>query len=573
LAGCLSEETNGRATLRDGSIRHSGINMSKPSIIRKRALEYAKKRQWEKALSEFIRLVELEEHNPNVFNELGDIHLKIGNKGEAFKAFHSAIDAYSRVGLFNNAVAVCKKIIRLNSTDRSVYGKLARLRNEQGFKKEAVTYAVAFLDRIAKDSTLDPDDIKMEITELAGVMKHSPEVLERVIDYLLKWEYEKEAGDVLEDLEKAYSALGMEEEIQRTRERLRSIGRVTSHAAGESSSTMSAPVADGGFETHRMDLGTGGSVPPPIPEAEPEAEGSVADAYHFDEVDLGRNSAAGATAARTQTSTQEMEHSGSPEQVPPPEPPPSTPRYDEPPADEPASPSPPPASAVEAASPPSSNQMASDESSGPTPAATVDGPDVSASQMSGSQPSIDCGEPPASGGSEAVGPPPMGDDEVWVPKEELPDDLTKSGDGSGEVVPVSEIVGQFSAEIRANVEAEDYRSHYDLGMAYLEMELIPEAIREFQFAANSSRYQVRSLELIGLCFLKQNQPRLAVKQLEKGLGIVGDVDRDSIGLQYNLGLAYEMMGAREKAKLCFEDVYVLDVTFRDIAEKMKQYSS
>ena len=136
---------------------------------------------------------------------------------------------------------------------------------------------------------------------------------------------------------------------------------------------------------------------------------------------------------------------------------------------------------------------------------------------------------------------------------------------------MSDIVNHFSAEVKADVEADDYHSHYDLGMAYLEMDLITEAIREFQFAANSSMYQARSLELIGLCFIKENNPRLAVKQLEKGLGLVGDVDRDSIGLQYNLGLAYEMLGKDDKAKHCFEEVYVLDVSFRDVAEKMKKY--
>jgi tetratricopeptide (TPR) repeat protein len=77
------------------------------------------------------------------------------------------------------------------------------------------------------------------------------------------------------------------------------------------------------------------------------------------------------------------------------------------------------------------------------------------------------------------------------------------------------------------------------------------------------------LELIGLCFIKQNQPRLAVKQLEKGLSLVGSTERDAIGIYYNLGLAYEMMGDHEKAKRCFEEVYVIDVGFRDVAAKVK----
>ena len=66
---------------------------SNSGAIRKKALEHAKKREWDLALKEYVRLAELEQHNPNVFNELGDLHLKIGNKKEAFMSFHSAIDA------------------------------------------------------------------------------------------------------------------------------------------------------------------------------------------------------------------------------------------------------------------------------------------------------------------------------------------------------------------------------------------------------------------------------------------------------------------------------------------------
>jgi hypothetical protein len=187
--------------------------------------------------------------------------------------------------------------------------------------------------------------------------------------------------------------------------------------------------------------------------------------------------------------------------------------------------------------------------------------------------------PPADGSVEATptaadGPPfDLSDDQVWIPEEDLPEELRDEHSGKGAVVQVQDIVGQFSAEVKADVDAEDYRSHYDLGMAYLEMDLLPEAIREFQFAANAETYQVRCLEMIGLCFLNQNQPRLAIKQLEKGINLVGDVDKESLGLMYNLGLAYEMLGDAEQAKLCFEDVYVVDVMFRDITDKMNKYSS
>jgi hypothetical protein len=110
-------------------------------------------------------------------------------------------------------------------------------------------------------------------------------------------------------------------------------------------------------------------------------------------------------------------------------------------------------------------------------------------------------------------------------------------------------------------------------MAYLEMGLLNEAIREFQYATNSSLYQVRSLEMIGRCFIEQDQPELAVKQLTRGLSFVGEDSLEALGIKYSLGLAWEMIGNLDKAKSYFEDVYVVDVTFRDVEEKMNKYTS
>ncbi|HXV14874.1 MAG TPA: tetratricopeptide repeat protein, partial [Candidatus Krumholzibacteria bacterium] len=119
---------------------------------------------------------------------------------------------------------------------------------------------------------------------------------------------------------------------------------------------------------------------------------------------------------------------------------------------------------------------------------------------------------------------------------------------------------------------EDYRSHYDLGMAYIEMDLLSEAIREYQIASKSPQFQVKCLEMIGVCFLKQNQPQLAIRQLNKGLSLIGNESEESIGIKYNLGLAYEMIGDLDNARTHFEDVYVVDVTFREVADKISKLS-
>ena len=128
-------------------------------------------------------------------------------------------------------------------------------------------------------------------------------------------------------------------------------------------------------------------------------------------------------------------------------------------------------------------------------------------------------------------------------------------------------------EITSDVEEDDFRSHYDLGMAYLEMALFTEAIKEFQIASRSEQIQIKSIEMIGHCFLMQNNPRLAVKQLLRGLELVKVSDSDSLGVHYNLGLAFEMLGDMEKAREHYEEVYIVDISFRDIADKMKKLST
>jgi tetratricopeptide (TPR) repeat protein len=134
-------------------------------------------------------------------------------------------------------------------------------------------------------------------------------------------------------------------------------------------------------------------------------------------------------------------------------------------------------------------------------------------------------------------------------------------------------IRNFADEITSDVEQDDYRSHYDLGMAYIEMGLYSDAVKELQISARSEQLQLQSLEMVGHCFLAMNNPRLAVKQLERGLEISQTSGGDSMGIHYNLGLAYEALEDMDKAREHYEEVYIVDVTFRDISDKMKKFST
>jgi tetratricopeptide (TPR) repeat protein len=105
------------------------------------------------------------------------------------------------------------------------------------------------------------------------------------------------------------------------------------------------------------------------------------------------------------------------------------------------------------------------------------------------------------------------------------------------------------------------------------MALYTEAVKEFQIASRSDQLQIKSIEMIGHCFLQQNNPRLAVKQLLRGLELVKVANTDNLGVHYNIGLAYEMLGDLERAREHFEEVYIVDISFRDVADKMKKFST
>jgi len=128
-------------------------------------------------------------------------------------------------------------------------------------------------------------------------------------------------------------------------------------------------------------------------------------------------------------------------------------------------------------------------------------------------------------------------------------------------------------EITSDVEKDDLRSHYDLGMAYLEMGLFTEAIKDFQIASRCEDLQLSSMEMIGYCFLKNNQARLAVKQLMRALDVANVSGAEKLGIHYNLGMAHEMLGELDSAREHFEEGYIVDMSFRDVSEKMKKLST
>jgi tetratricopeptide (TPR) repeat protein len=147
---------------------------------------------------------------------------------------------------------------------------------------------------------------------------------------------------------------------------------------------------------------------------------------------------------------------------------------------------------------------------------------------------------------------------------------------SGIDTGLAEIFEEFRMEAEGETEdtSEDYETHYNMATAYKEMDLLDDAIREFQLAAGltsatdgTPRY-FHCCNLLGHCFIQKGMPQAAVLWFKRGLEVPGRNAEELKALQYELGSAYEEMGDIHRAVAAFTEVYGVDVSYRDIGERL-----
>ena len=135
---------------------------------------------------------------------------------------------------------------------------------------------------------------------------------------------------------------------------------------------------------------------------------------------------------------------------------------------------------------------------------------------------------------------------------------------------LEEIVEGFKRGVSESLSAEDYDTHYNLGIAYREMGLLDEAIGEFQLASKEPRYLVDCASLLGGCFLEKGLPELAIKWYQRGLEIPNLPEEAFQGMLYDLGNVYMFQGDLDKARKTFVEIYGVNSNYRDVVAKLAE---
>jgi tetratricopeptide (TPR) repeat protein len=133
---------------------------------------------------------------------------------------------------------------------------------------------------------------------------------------------------------------------------------------------------------------------------------------------------------------------------------------------------------------------------------------------------------------------------------------------------VMEIFDEFKKGLEQEIEAEDAETHYNLGIAYKEMGLVDDAIKEFQASQHDPDYLSQSATMLGACYMQKGLYALAIESFGTALMKVDQADEASWSLKYDLALAHEQNGDAAQALDLFTEVYGWNADFRDVAEKV-----
>ena len=127
--------------------------------LKQQARKHEQNEEWQKALDQYKKalaaLARDEQVDIGLYNRVGDLYVRVGGLDQAVEHYDKAVELYREAYLPNNAIAVCKKIIRNVPQRHRAYLLIGQIRAEQGFLPDARTNFLTYAERMAGDGDLD----------------------------------------------------------------------------------------------------------------------------------------------------------------------------------------------------------------------------------------------------------------------------------------------------------------------------------------------------------------------------------------------------------------------------------
>jgi pilus assembly protein FimV len=150
-------------------------------------------------------------------------------------------------------------------------------------------------------------------------------------------------------------------------------------------------------------------------------------------------------------------------------------------------------------------------------------------------------------------------------EEAMVDEAT--GRGKEEAL-LEEVFREFQKGVEEQLSEADSDTHFNLGIAYKEMGLLPEAIREFQVSSRDSNMFVESCSMIGVCYVEQGMWGQAAEWYQKALDTPNLAEEARLALRYDLASALASSGEHDQAMSLFESIAAADPAYRDVTARL-----
>ena len=538
--------------------------MSNSAKLKKRAADYEAKKQFDKALELYEQVLNTtraadEERDVPLYNRVGDIHYRLGNNEQAIHYYEQAADLYAEGGFFNNAIALCNKILRYAPGRTIVYYKLGIISAKKGFNSDAKQNFLEYADRMQRQGKMD--EAFSALKEFADLCPEQDDVRLMLAEQLARADRKPEALEQLEILYDTLEADGRSSEANATLERMKSLDP---SFKPRRSITPGLPRKKEGLVFLDLDFDN------TVPGAEEAAK--AAPAKHIDIVDEVKAPKPEAPLGLELTSLAE-------EEKPAPGPAAPTPILDSGVADFPAATLPP--SDEDVVSHPSHDLVFLTPADG-EPSEVADIAPIDLAPMADAPgmietPSMESEQPESAYEDDYAPSNGQADEEFidlgeWLEKNRTPSSTRMIAHDeepeNNEQKDFAEMLDKFKTGISRNVDEEDFESHYDLGIAFREMGLLDEAIGSFQKASRGQDQLVRASEAIGQCFMDKGEAGVTITVLERLVRNQGLSDAQLVGVLYLLGRAAESLGREEEAASYYQRVLAVQIGFRDAADRL-----
>ncbi len=124
---------------------------------------------------------------------------------------------------------------------------------------------------------------------------------------------------------------------------------------------------------------------------------------------------------------------------------------------------------------------------------------------------------------------------------------------------------------RAGKYPNDLQIRFELGLLYFQAGKISEAIPELQKAQQNPHRKIPAMGLLGQCFASRGMFDMAARTLQNAIKEKLIFDAEKKDLVYALGCVLEKSGKTEEAIKQFEQIYEIDMSYKDVGAKVDGY--